>query len=391
MTADLYPLVVKSLIDYCRSRDWAGHDPYDALNSKVVQFCGLDRSRLAGFAITQIVKRSPINLRPLLLVPPGHNPKGIALFISALLKLQHSGFDSFEPELHNLITRLKALRSPDTDFWCWGYHFPWQSRSALFPRWIPNIICTTFAGNALLDAYEATRNQEFLEIANSSADFILEKLYRETEDGLACISYMPLNPSRVHNANLLGAAFLCRVARLARRDALLEPALKAAKYSVARQYADGSWDYGDSDNPPQRWRDNFHTGFNLCALRTIIDHSGSRDFEPSLRQGFDYFRRNFFVSDGVPKYFHNRTYPIDIHSSAQSIITLVSCGGGDLESVRLADSVCQWTLRHMRARAGYFHFQIHPLYTNRIPYMRWSQAWMLLALSILLEQTQADR
>ena len=73
--------------------------------------------------------------------------------------------------------------------------------------------------------------------------------------------------TRVHNANFLGAALLCRVYKHSGEKKFLEPALKVARYSAAKQHDDGSWDYGES--PTQRWVDNFHTGYNLCALRSI--------------------------------------------------------------------------------------------------------------------------
>jgi hypothetical protein len=39
----------------------------------------------------------------------------------------------------------------------------------------------------------------------------------------------------------------------------------------------------------------------------------------------------------------------------------------------------------MRAADGSFHVQRHASFTNKIPYMRWAQSWMLLALSTLAE------
>jgi len=35
----------------------------------------------------------------------------------------------------------------------------------------------------------------------------------------------------------------------------------------------------------------------------------------------------------------------------------------------------------MRSSEGYFYYQRHRFHTNRIPYMRWSQAWMMYALA----------
>ena len=38
----------------------------------------------------------------------------------------------------------------------------------------------------------------------------------------------------------------------------------------------------------------------------------------------------------------------------------------------------------MAAADGSFYYQRHRLWTNRTPYMRWGQAWMLRALAKLL-------
>jgi len=374
------------LLAGCQANDWSGYDPYDALNSKLYEALPFLHFRAARLLLTQLLKRIPVNLRPLLLVPKTRNPKGLALFISALLKLWNLKLIPDAKPIQDLLLSLADLRSPGEAHWCWGYPFPWQARAALFPRWVPNVICTTFAGNALLDAFEQLGDAKYLQMARSASDFILERLYADQDGQLACISYMPLAPSKVHNANLLGAAFLCRTARLCGKQSYAPPALKAARYSVSLQHPDGSWDYGESDDPPQRWKDNFHTGFNLCALRAIIENTGSTEFEPSLRRGHHFFRQSFFTADGLPKYFHDRLYPIDIHCVAQSIITLVRCSDLRSDNLRLATAISRWALQNMAAPDGYFYFQKQPFYTNRIPYMRWSQAWMLTALSALLEE-----
>ena len=153
------------------------------------------------------------------------------------------------------------------------------------------------------------------------------------------------------------------------------------------QNEDGSWFYDapESAKRENTFIDNFHTGYNLCALRSICQYGETSEFEPHIRRGFEFYLKHFFRDDGVPKYFHDRTYPIDIHSVAQSIITLLELRDLDECSVKLAQSVFGWAINHMRDEQGYFYYQAHPLYKNKISYMRWSQAWMLYALSILAE------
>jgi hypothetical protein len=378
------------LLSYCQSRNWAGYDPYDALNSKVFKALPFLNRRLPRLALTQALKRSPINLRPLFLIPGTQNPKGLALFLQAVMRLSKLELiDDGDEILKSLAKGIEELRSPNTSFWCWGYSFPWQTRTQLVPARTPNLVCTLFVAEALLDLYESSDDERYLHIASSAADYIVEELYWES-DSVCSFNYpFPSSRTPVHNANLLAAAFLCRVYRLTGKEKYLAPALAAALYSVRRQRIDGSWLYGESDI--YRWVDNFHTGYNLCALRSIGKNLQTAQFDESLRMGFEFYRNHFFRKDGAPNYFHNRTYPIDVHCAAQSIITLVELRDLDEANEALVRKVCRWTMANLWREEGCFCYQKRSWGTIAIPYMRWGQAWMLLALATLLEQMGARR
>lgn len=371
------------LFGYCESHDWSGIDPYDALNSRVFQALPMLDRRLPRLILTQALKRSMFNARPLLQVPATQNPKALGLFLMSALKLSKTEVSDRQNPVGKLIGRLEALRSSGTDYWCWGYSFPWQTRTLLVPRGAPNLVCTTFAANALLDAYEYGGEGRLLEIASSSARYILDELYWTDGGSIAGFAYPhPSMRNNVHNGNLLGAALLCRVAKHTGDKTLIAPALKVARYSASRQQEDGSWYYGES--PAQQWVDNFHTGYNLCALRAIGEYLETNEFDFCTRPGFEFYRDHFFREDGAARYFHDRTYPIDIHCTAQSIITLLSFKDLSPENVALAGAVFQWAMDHMWDDRGYFYYRMHRWGTDRTSYMRWSQAWMLLAMSMLL-------
>jgi hypothetical protein len=316
----------------------------------------------------------------LLSIPKSANPKGIALFLSSYVQLAKTGLID-DDRIAELGRRLLDLRSSDRMYSCWGYNFDWQSRHILVPKHTPNIICSTFAANALLDAYEIKPYQKWLDASVSAADFILNDLFWQEKSGKACFSYTRLGREEVHNANLLGAALLCRIARVSGDARYLESALAATRYSVGKQQADGSWFYGEAR--AQQWVDNFHTGFNLVALKKIGAFCSTDEYDQSVRLGFDFYRSHFFRNDGAPRYFHNTTYPIDIHSTAQSLITLTEFRDFGQENIDLAWSVLGWTLSKMWDRRGFFYFQKHRLYTIRTSFMRWSQAWMLAGLAAL--------
>ena len=372
------------LLAYCRANDWAGHDPYDALNSNLFKALPFLNSRIPQIAITQALKRSPVNLRRLLQIPKTQNPKALALFLSAFLKLSKAELDDREELVQLMIDRLTSLRSPDVPYWCWGYSFPWQGRTMLVPAAAPNLVCTCFVANALLDAHGERRDSQCLSMAVNAAEYIVNELY--WEDGeLAGFSYpLPKVRGKTHNANFLAAALLCRVYHLTGNEKLLGPALKVARYSAAKQEADGSWYYGDS--PTQHWIDNFHTGYNLGGLRDIGRYAGTTEFESSVRRGFEFYRSHFFRRDGAPRYFHDRTYPLDIHSVAQSILTLLEFRDLDSGNTALAHSVLRWAMEHMWDDRGFFYYRVLRLCTIRTSYMRWSQAWMLLAMAELMRE-----
>jgi hypothetical protein len=406
--------VTRQLLDYCRKNDFAGYDPYDAINSELFKRLPFLNTWLPRLIATQALKRLPFNLRPLLMIPKTQNPKALALFLMAFLKLKKLGLLDDDSLIPLMVQRLEDLRSPVTPspvncepltvnrYWAWGYSFPWQGRSVLAPRGEPNLVCTVFVANALLDLYESNRGgghapatgnrqlvtgNDLLFFATSAAEYLLNELYW-SEDDIAGFSYpLPSIKTRVHNANFLGAALFCRIYKHTGEEKFLEPALKAARYSASMQHEDGSWDYGEYEK--QNWVDNFHTGYNLGALRTICRYLDTDEFEPHIRLGFKFYKEHFFLDDGTAKYFHNKTYPIDIHSVAHSIITLTDFRDIDQSNVAIAHRVLEWAMKNMWDKRGYFYYQVSPYYKNKISYMRWSQAWMFLALATQLTRNES--
>lgn len=387
VTSESLRLVSRQLLAYCAANDWAGYDPYDALNSQLFTKLPLLDATLPRLVLTQSLKRSPINFRSMLLIPKRQNSKAIALFLSASLKLCKAGVPEVESLSRFMIDRLRALRSPGSRYWCWGYSFPWQGRSILVPAGAANLVCTSFVAQALLDVYEERQEPECLAMAVSAAEYLLNELYwSDAQD--AGFSYpLPRLRVQVHNANFLASSLLCRVYKHTGDERFLRPALKVAACSAAKQQADGSWNYGEASS--QRWIDNFHTGYNLCALQAIGRYAETSYYDSCILRGFDFYKSHFFRDDGGVRYFHKRDYPVDIHCVAQSIITLLAFKDLDPGNVQLAHSVFRWAMNHMWDDRGFFFYRVLRTCTIRTSYMRWSQAWMLLAISSLLSESFA--
>ncbi len=251
---------VKSHIDklkkYIEDNNFKGYDPYDALNSPILRALAFD-SKILRILFIQALKKFPINLRPILGVPVGRNPKALGLFLWGYAK-------GYRVERHTddltIISRLLDLldetRSPGYSGNCWGYNFDWQSRAFFVPKYTPTIVNSAFIGHALIDTYRITGMGRALEMALSIGDFIVRDLNRSVEKKGLCFSYTPLDRSKIHNANLLGASLLIRSYRFSGQDRHREIALSCLDYSMHHQRPDGSWYYAETEY--QKWIDEHY-------------------------------------------------------------------------------------------------------------------------------------
>ena len=378
----------ENLAAWCRERDYGGHDPFDALNSRLFQSTPLKRSRTARLAWTQLLKRSPINLRTVARVPAGRNSKGTALFaLAALSEFRRTRARKSESEARALLNDLQAAQLEGWAGAAWGYNFDWQGRAFFAPRGTPTIVPTAFIGRALTEAARDLEDEAYLRTARSICDFILRDLPRSHEaEGEVCWSYSPVDRTRVFNASLLAAETLASVGALTNENVLLEWALRGARYVTRRQRADGSWAYGEDNY--QSWADNFHTAFVLTSLKRITNaYPACHDeFADAIRRGYQFWRTSFFLANGWPKYFHDRLYPVDAHSAGAALVALAELKDDDASAIALAERIALWSIENLRdPRRGFFYYQRRRFYTVRTPFMRWSQAWMLYGLARLLE------
>lgn len=382
---------LRDLKFYCESENFKGWDPYDGLNSKIFQSTPLKHWDIARLAWIQGFKRSPINFRKLLLVPKEHNAKGIGLFLNGycnLYKLEKQGDTRFgtKAELLERITELAdlllAMQNKDYSGACWGYNFDWQARRLfLFPAHTPTVVATTFCASALFEAYEITQNGSYLKTALSSAVFILKDLNRSECDGGFILSYSPLKGNdTVYNASLLGAKLLSYCYHYTGNDEYKNMAKQIVNAACEGQAEDGSWVYGLL--PVQSWIDSFHTGYNLEAIAFYSRLCGDDAYQEHLDKGLNFYLEHFFLVDGTPKYYHDKTYPIDIHCTGQLWVTLsaLNTWQGNTE---LSEKVLNWTVNNMQDENGYFYYQLKQSVSSKIPYMRWSNAFMFNALRAL--------
>lgn len=368
------------LKEYCESQEFKGWDPFDGLNSPLIQNTFFGKLRIFRLAWIQLFKRNPINLRTLVGIKKEYNPKGLGLFLSGYCNLHTiNPKQEYLDKIDFLGDEILKLQTKGYSGACWGYNFDWQARAFFQPEYTPTIVATTFIVEALLKAYDITGRKDFLETALSSTDFVLRDLNKSyDDDNDFTLSYSPLDNTQVFNAGLLGAKLLCLVYKYSKDKNLLKNAKSIVAYVSKKQGLDGSWAYGTL--PFHQWIDNFHTGYNLECIHIYQETSGDYSYRTHLEKGTNYYLNTFFTNEGVSKYYNDKTYPVDIHSPAQLVVTLNKLG--ILEDQKaLVDKVMEWTIENMQSPKGFFYHQKHRLTTSKTPYIRWAQAWMFYAFS----------
>jgi hypothetical protein len=370
-------LEVEHAVDAIRrwgeERDWRGYDPYDALNSPFSRYLTLG-TPFGERALTQIVKRSPINLRPLLRVERGYDAKALGLVASGYVRLAVArGDEAAEQAARRWLERLVVTAVADGSGRAWGYHFPVRTRFFAYGRGTPNTIATSFVAHAFLDGLEFLGQSRFGDTARAASLFLLEHMHDKARH---FFRYLPEEEELVHNANLLACSVVVRTASLL-GEALDSRVEEAVATSASAQRSDGSWAYAASSSGS--WVDNFHTGYVLESLgRCTTLVSG---LESALAIGFDYWERELFESDGTPRPRPDRRFPRDAHDYAQAIDTWLSAASWREGAIPRAEKTAELLVRDLLNPRGYVDFQRGRVLTNRVPFIRWTTAPTFRALA----------
>ena len=374
---------IRRLEQWVEDHDYKGYEPFDGLSSflRPLTFSNLFTERL----LLQLVRQSPINLRPLLGIKPQESTKGRGYMAwGYLTMLKATGNQQYKDNAVQCLEWLDKNKAPGYLEHSWGNHFDFSSRGGRLLKDEPIIVWTSLIGQTFLDAYEMLGEKRFLDIAMSICDWILHVPREQTGNG-TCLSYVAHTQESVHNSNMLGAAMLARTSKFTDNHEYRQGAKEAMEYSCSRQLTDGAWYYGEAPN--LHWIDNFHTGYNLDSLKCYIDNTGDKTYSQNLHRGFDYFKNTFFESSGRPKYYHNRTYPVDSQCAAQAIETLANFSEYDESALPLAIKVADWTINNMQDEEGYFYYRQYPLGIKaKTPMLHWAQATTYKALSLLLSK-----
>jgi hypothetical protein len=367
-------------IAWVERNQYCGYEPADGNLSPLHV---LTRQKVFPMRILQqMVLRAPFNIRPLIGITPHESSIGRGYIAWAYLILLHlKAEEAIRRGAIACLEWLIANRSQRSIDFCWGDPYEYATRGGRRPYGEPLLIWSSLIGLAFLDAYETLRDERFLRVAESTGRWILSLPRHQTPSG-TCLSYVAYRQSSIHNSNVMGAAFLARLGALTSSSECLKVAASAMAYTCARQRKNGSWYY--AEEPIYHWIDNFHTGYNLCALKVYKTATKDGSFDLCIEKGLWFYKNHFFEADGRPKYFHDKTYPIDIQCAAQSIETLAAFSEYDVDCVAMAKKIAAWTIDNLQARDGHFFYRDLGWKKIKTPMVHWGQGTMIKALAVLL-------
>jgi len=369
---------------YARERDYVGWDYSDGLSSRLLQALPIE-GKWTNLAVQEVIKRAPVNLRPLFLVEQRRNPMGAALFAMANLTAgELTGESRYAREARRLLDWLVDNRVEAASGFAVGYPHATQGLSKRTEPWVPGIVGTSYAVLALLRAgasdraVVADRADDYAEVARTAARFVLEDLdYAPTDVG-ARINYKVTDSGEHYtlNANALGARTLLELSDRFDDPTLRDRATAILDYVASRQTEAGGWQYRDPPEASHLSMDNHHNGFVIEAFQRYAAIVGDGRYASTRSRALSFYRDVLFEPSGVPNFDEENAYPRDVHAAAQGV--LVFGRGGDRAFAR---RIVDWTLERLYAGDGRFYYRRHRFYTTRITLMRWCQAWMAYALS----------
>jgi hypothetical protein len=381
------------LHNFCKSENYMGYSLYDSHNSPI------PFNRLGhpwSFLINQIIKRSPINIRKFIGIKKAFNPKGMGLFLRAYNELN---------ECDNILSK------PDIDERClyffnwinenysrgyqgkgWGYHYDWpKSDRSFVPKDTPNSVVTAFNTRAVFNYYLTSGDKDAYNLIIEAKNFIINNTYKfESQEGI-CFSYTPLKKDITINASLLAAEVLA-YSDLIQGKAEYQSVIKSVlDFTIAHQNDDGSWYYSfNVDTKKPKKQIDFHQGYVLDSFHILCSNS-TVDFEnykTNVMSGLDFYYSNQFSENGQSLWRYPGKWPTDIHNQSQGIITFSNFGYLDKKYLDFSKKIAIWTVDNMQENNGGFYYQKWKLFNNKVSYMRWNNAWMMVALTTLLNKVE---
>ena len=187
----------------------------------------------------------------------------------------------------------------------------------------------------------------------------------------------------------MAATVLAQLFYLTQKEHYKTFALKAVDFVISKQHTDGHWNYSIDEQGKERVQIDFHQGYVIDCILDVMQYTSIKNeaYTAAIEKGTLYYRKEQFFENGQAKWRLPKIYPVEIHNQSQGIISFSRTSA----HIGFAETITRWTINNMQDKKGFFYYRKLKNYTHKIPYMRWSQAWMFVALTELIISLQEKK
>jgi hypothetical protein len=306
---------------------------------------------------------------------------------------RHLNSDDYYRRALHFLEVLEETRCAGWDRYCWGYPFNWGTMRGTIWQGTPLITTVPYVYEAFREVYALDRKDRWREIMRSIADHCQNDYldFEKSERASSC-SYTP-SPEQVGvvNANAYRAFVLTQAAMDFSDDRYLKTAARNLCFVLESQNSDGSWFYAKDGK--RNFIDHFHTCFVMKALAKIEALTGNPECTSAIERGIDYYVRNLFEEDGVPKPFSKPprliVYRRELYDYAECINLGMLLRGRFEKLDSLVDGVVKQVLTVWQRADGSFRSRQLLVGWDNVPMHRWAQAQLFRSLALFLAGTGA--
>jgi hypothetical protein len=306
---------------------------------------------------------------------------------------QATGNVDYQEKAIHFLNELKRSRSSGFAEYCWGYPFDWVTRGGIIKKQTPLITTTPYVYEAFLQVNELGPDEERRKILESIVRHACHDIkdFKTSQNASSC-SYTPCGEGGVINAAAYRAFLLTSASQVFSNDDYWKTAERNLNFVLENQNRDGSWYY--AVDQVRDFVDHFHTCFVMKALGKIYALTGHEGCHQALTRGLDYYLKNLFDKDGLPKPFSKAprltVYKRELYDCAEcvNLCLILRESFPQLEetlSIVVSEIVKNWVKPDGSFRSRRLH-----LGWDNVPMHRWGQSQMFRSLAFYLRETKVS-
>ena len=314
-------------------------------------------------------------------IADAHYAMGFAFLSGALEERRY-----YERAVHFLEV-LKETRSPGYEHYCWGYPFNWETKRGTMWQATPLITTVPYVYEAFREVYRIDEEPRWRDIMHSIAEHAVEDygdFKTSANASSVCYKPGPENSSGVINASAYRAFLLTAASIDFSQENYRKIADRNLNFVLQSQNSDGSWPYSTDED--RLFVDHFHTCFVLKALAKIEAVAKNPDCTKAIERGVDYYVKNLFDEEGLPKPFSRRprmtVYRRELYDYAECINVGVLLAGRFPALDEIISRVIN--LDGWQKVDGSFRSRQLLLGWDDVPMHRWAQSQLFRSLCFLL-------